>query len=360
MPPPPPGCSTKLESPGTGGRGRQPPPGGTGPGPLCDPGGAAVGRSLADNALAPRGDTKLGELAAAPQHPGGSAAPAPQAAARGEPGGSPKSCGRSAPAGSHPVAPGAEPWWGRERGPSVCTEPRGRAFGSLCGAALRPPGRQPLPPRALGGEMSSGGSSSSSLHCCPWERGRGRAVPLFSPGAAAPQAHAAAPPGVTAQLAAWARPPGGTGRGGPPATAGLHAPRGAALGTRLRPRATSLASGASPPAPWGCRGDLETSRPRGGCCSTHGAHRGIAPVPPGQGFSRQLLAAALRHGPGSCPGVRCPPGDSEPVLQGARGTASRMGAAPLSLQRQKPGDPRIPSSPDFVCLVYCVALGINH
>lgn len=319
-----------------------------------------MGRSLADNALAPRGHTKLGELAAAPQHPGGSAAPAPQAAAWGEPGGSPQILRPFSSRTLPSRCPRTEPWWGRERGPSVRTEPGGRAVGSLCGAAPRPPGRQPRPPRALGGEMSSGGSGSGSLHCCPWERGRGRAVPLFSPGAAAPRAHAAAPPGVTAQLAAWARPPGGTGRGGPHSTAGPRAPRGAALGTRLRPRATSLASGALSPAPWGCRGDLGTSWPRGGCCSTHGTHWGIAPVPPGQGFSRQLPAAALRHGSGSCPGVRCPPGDSEPVLQGARGAASRLGAALLSLQRQKPGDARIPSSPDFVCLVYCVALGINR
>lgn len=32
----------------------------------------------------------------------------------------------------------------------------------------------------------------------------------------------------------------------------------------------------------------------------------------------------------------------------------------LSLQRHKLGDPRIPSSSVFVCLVYCVALGINR
>lgn len=57
--------------------------------------------------------------------------------------------------------------------------------------------RPPQPPPSSRGEMSSGGSDSGSCHCCPWERGRGRDAPLFSPGAAEPRACEAAPWGAT-------------------------------------------------------------------------------------------------------------------------------------------------------------------
>lgn len=70
--------------------------------------------------------------------------------------------------GAKPLVQGREPGWER----AFVTQPTAP--------------RLPQPPPSSRGEMSSGGSDSGSCHCCPWERGRGRDAPLFSPGAAEP------------------------------------------------------------------------------------------------------------------------------------------------------------------------------
>lgn len=74
------------------------------------------------------------------------------------------------------------------RRPLGCVQMAGRERGHSCKAESWA-GMEPLspqPPPSSRGEMSSGGSDSGSCHCCPWERGRGRDAPLFSPGAAKP------------------------------------------------------------------------------------------------------------------------------------------------------------------------------
>lgn len=160
--------------------------------------------SLADNALAHRETKQLeggsGGQSAARKGP---RIPGPRGSSeggRGEPGEFsvvPKPCrcfpSRMASPGLGGDRCGAALGW--ERGPSMRKE--------QSRAGREPLWRSPWPPacpgplRALRGAMSSGSSGSGSCHCCPWERGRGRDAPLFSPGAAEPRACEAAPPGAT-------------------------------------------------------------------------------------------------------------------------------------------------------------------
>lgn len=164
---------------------------------LRDLGLTPPGPCLADNALAHR-DTKQPEGGSG----GRSAArrglhiPDPRGCSKGGPEGvggrggglsvALKCCGCFAPKGlpwgQRRSLP--EPRWGGSEAPPCARSRAG--LGGRGEALWCSPPACPGPLGALRGEMSSGSSGSGSCHCCPWERGRGRDAPLFSPGAPAP------------------------------------------------------------------------------------------------------------------------------------------------------------------------------
>lgn len=249
-----------------------------------------------------------------------------------------------------------------------------RAGRELLWQSPQPPAR-PSPLQALGGEMSSGGSGSGSCHCCPWERGRGRDAPLFSPGAAEPRACEAAPwgghiPGWLCGVKPW-----GTERGqGTARTTGLALPHLVhqegpcwGQGVTAEPLPQGAGAGRQLPSVGRDKGTLwpwlgvwpawvlwQSSRaPRAGHLPTSWQPR-RAP------FAAATLLTRLHLLPG-----RKLISSGNPMTPGAGAfrkvcADSSMVEGIWSLQRHKLGDPRVPSSLDFVCLVYCVALGINR